>query len=259
MKFQRRGVDLAYDVRGEGPLVLLLHAFPFDRRMWQDTAEALAARHRVATLDFRGFGESSLGAPPPSLEDLAEDVASLLDTLGAPMATLAGLSMGGYVALAFARRHPARLAALALCDTRAGADGEAARQARQDGIRKLEADGVAEFLDGMPLRLLSRGASDLLRRRVRLLSEQRPHALIAALAAMRDRPDRTAELAEIRCPTLVLVGAEDTVTPPSEAETMAQAIPGSRLAVLPGAGHLSNLEVPAAFEAALTQFLDENL
>jgi pimeloyl-ACP methyl ester carboxylesterase len=190
---------------------------------------------------------------------MADDVAALLDELGVPMAAVGGLSMGGYVALAFARRHPARLSALILADTRAAADSEAARQAREDGIAKVLAGGTSEFLDGIPFRLLSGKADDALRRRVRGLAEQRPEGIIAALAAMRDRPDRTAELGELRCPTLVVAGAEDSVTPPSEAQAMARAIPGARYVDIPGAGHLSNLEAPEAFDAAVNSFLDEAL
>jgi 3-oxoadipate enol-lactonase len=249
--------ELGYDTVGQGPALLMLHAFPLDRRMWQPTVQALSTARRVVTLDARGFGESSLDEAY-SLEDLADDAVALLDALGIPMATVAGLSMGGYVALALARRHPARLAALALCDTRATADSPEGRRAREDGIAKVRADGTAEFLDGMPVRLLSGRAPDALRRQVRTLAEQRPEAILAALAAMRDRPDRTGELGELGCPTLVLVGADDSITPPSEARTLAGAIPGARLVELANAGHLSNLEQPAAFAAALTQFLDDN-
>jgi pimeloyl-ACP methyl ester carboxylesterase len=261
MKLKRSGTELTYDVHGEGPTVVLLHAFPFDRRMWMHTQAALATGRRVVTLDLRGFGESPLGppSPSPSIEDFADDVSALLDALGAPMAALVGLSMGGYVALAFAHRHPARLAALVLADTRAGADAEAARQAREDGIAKVRADGTAEFLDGIPFRLLSAHAEEGLRRRVRGLAEQRAEGIVAALAAMRDRPDRSGELAALRCPTLVVVGADDTVTPPSDAQAMARAIAGARLVEIPRAGHLSNLEAPAAFERAVADFLDDVL
>ncbi len=244
-------------VEGSGPALLLLHPFPFDRRSWSEVARPLAATRRVVMMDFRGFGEAAPGGPY-SIDDLAEDATALLDQLGIPMATVAGLSMGGYVALALAARRPARLAGLVLCDTRASADSEAARQARQDGIAKVKSGGLNEFLDGMPVRLLSPTAPDALKRRVRTLSEQKDVAIVDALAAMRDRPDRTALLGQLHIPTLVLVGDGDTVTPPSEARAMAQAISGSRFVELAGAGHLSMLEQPDAFVAALTTFLDEN-
>lgn len=250
------GSEIGYDVRGEGPALLCVHAFPFDRRMWQDTQARLADRYRVVTLDLPGFGESP-AREGLTIEGMAEIAAGLLDHLGLPMAALAGVSMGGYVALAFAERFPHRLAALVLCDTRASADSPEALKARDDGIRKVRDDGTAEFLDGIPFRLLSARADDALRRRVRGLAEQRADGIVAALQAMRDRPDRTAVLARLRCPTLVVVGADDTVTPPAEVQAMARAIPGARFVELAGAGHLANLEAPDAFHRALAEFLDE--
>jgi 3-oxoadipate enol-lactonase len=256
MRQKIAGREIGFDVTGSGPALLMLHPFPFDRRTWNEVATRLSGR-RVVTMDFRGFGESALSGPH-SIEDLAEDAAALLDHLGIAMATVAGLSMGGYVALAMAALHPARAAGLALCDTRASADSEAARQARQDGISKVKSGGLNEFLDGTPVRLLSSKASDALKRRVRTLSEQKAEAIVEALAAMRDRPDRTALLPSLRVPALVLVGSDDTVTPPSEARAMAQSIPGARFVELAGAGHLSMLEQPDAFVGALQAFLDEN-
>jgi pimeloyl-ACP methyl ester carboxylesterase len=248
------GREIGFDVTGSGPAVLFLHPFPFDRRSW---SEVKIAGHRVVTMDFRGFGESALSGPH-TLEDLAQDATALLDHLGVPMATIVGLSMGGYVALALAALRPARVAALALCDTRASADSEAGRQARQDGIAKVRSGGLNEFLDGMPVRLLSPKSADALKRRVRTLSEQKAEAIVEALAAMRDRPDRTQLLPALRMPSLIVVGKDDTVTPPSEARAMAQAIPGSRFVEIADAGHLSMLEQPDAFVAALQAFLDEN-
>jgi pimeloyl-ACP methyl ester carboxylesterase len=251
-------LELGYEVRGSGAALLLLHAFPLDRRMWDETAAALAVERRVIALDARGFGESELGPGDHSIETLADDAVALLDALGVPMATVAGLSMGGYVALALARRHPARLGGLILADTRAGADGAEARRGRDDSIARVERDGVAPLADGLTPRLLSPSAPESLRRRVRELAlPQSPASVIAALRALRDRPDRTAELRDIRCPTLILVGGEDAITPPAEARAMAAAIPAARIVELPAAGHLSNLESPAAFAAAINSFLKD--
>jgi pimeloyl-ACP methyl ester carboxylesterase len=258
MRQQIAGRELGFGVVGQGPALVLLHPFPFDRRSWDEVAERLGEHHRVVTIDARGFGESALQGPY-SIDDLAEDATLLLDHLGIPMATIVGLSMGGYVALALAERRPARVAGLVLCDTRAAADSEAAQQARQAGIEKVNSGGLSEFLDGMPVRLLSSRASDALKRRVRTLSEQKAEAVAAALAAMRDRPDRTTLLGRLQLPCMVMVGAEDTVTPPSEARMMAaEVLPGARFAEIAGAGHLSMLEQPEAFVAAMTRFLDDN-
>jgi 3-oxoadipate enol-lactonase len=261
MKVDAGGVELAYDARGTGPTLVLLHGFPVDRRMWTETAERLAARFRVLTLDFRGFGESATRSPssePPSLLTLADDVAALLDAEGAPVAAIGGLSMGGYVALAFAARHPARLSALILADTRAAADSPDAKRARDDGIARLRAGDAAAFLAPMPDKLLSPRAPAALRDQVgALAAAQSPEALAWALAAMRDRPDRSDGVRGLRCPTLVVVGSDDAITPPAEAAALRATIPGARLVELPGAGHLSGLEAPAAFSAAVGEFLDD--
>jgi pimeloyl-ACP methyl ester carboxylesterase len=250
-------MNVAYEIVGHGPALLLLHAFPLDRRMWRETAASLADRYRVISFDFRGFGESPMGDGPASLERWADDAAALLDTAGVPIASVAGLSMGGYVALAFAARHPARLGALVLGDTRAGADSPEGKKGRDDGIALVRSRGAAAFVDPMPGRLLSARASEELKRRVRELGgSQAPEAIAGALAAMRDRPDRTGELGAIACPALVMVGSDDALTPPAEARAMARAIPGCKLVELAGAGHLANLEAPDAFTRALGDFLD---
>ncbi len=245
-----RAAGIGFVDVGSGAPLVLLHAFPLDRRMWWATASALAARRRVICPDLRGFGESPLGAPY-SIADLADDVARLMDALGLSRATVGGLSMGGYVALAFAGRHGARLEGLILADTRAAADSPEARRGRDEAIALVEATGVDAYLERLIPRLLSPGASDALRAEVQTLGRQSPDAVLAGLVAMRDRPDRRGELPLIACPTLVIVGAEDALTPPAEAAAMAAAIPGARLVELPGAGHLSCLEAPGAFAAAL--------
>jgi pimeloyl-ACP methyl ester carboxylesterase len=259
MKRRVGAIELGYDVDGSGAALVLVHAFPLDRRMWSETARALAASRRVIALDLRGFGESSLGTEAITIETYADDVARLLDALGVPMAALCGLSLGGYVALAFAARHPARLARLVLADTRAGADSPDGKRGRDDGIARVRALGAAAFVEPMPARLLSPRAGEALRDRVRALgAAQAPDAIAAALVAMRDRPDRTGELAAIDCPTLIMVGHDDALTPPAEAHAMAAHIRGARVVELDAAGHLSNLEAPDAFAAALASFLDEN-
>ncbi len=258
-----RGVDLGAATWGDGStLVVLLHAFPMDARMWSDTAPFLTqpagggAGRRVVALDFRGFGESRGTEPATNLKTLADDVAALLDDAGAATATVVGLSMGGYVALAFAQRHAARLAGLVLADTRAGADGPEGRRKRDEGIALVRSRGAAAFAEATVPKLLAPEAEDAVRTRISAVAaEQPPESVAAALAAMRDRPDRTGDLSAITCPTLIVVGALDTVTPPEESRKMAAAIPGARLVEIPGAGHLANLEASDAFNAAVASFL----
>ena len=234
MKVSIGSRQLAYESVGSGPVLVLVHAFPFDRRMWRETAAALAGQRRVITPDMRGFGLSDLGSGGFSIADLADDVAALLDALKLPAATVGGMSMGGYVALAFARRHRDRLQSLILADTKAAADTPEARQGRQTAITLVENQGVPAMLERQIPRLLSASASESLRAEVRGLGAQPANAVIAAIRALRDRPDRTAELPEIAVPTLVVVGTEDALSPPGEARAMAAAMPDARVVEIPG-------------------------
>ncbi len=197
-----------------------------------------------------------------SVDDLAEDAAALLDHLGIAMAAAVGCSLGGYVALSIAAHHPARLSALALVDTRAGADGEAARGMRDTAIAEIRAHGVASYLEGVATRLCGRSSDDTLRTRVQRLAEtcspDLARALPPMLLALRDRPSRTALLSQLRLPTLVVVGEEDTIAPPDDARAM-HVIPGARGLTLAACGHLSPIERPDALRAALETFLGEEL
>jgi pimeloyl-ACP methyl ester carboxylesterase len=255
VKLRRDGVEIGYEIGGSGPAILFLHAFPVDKRMWHEAAAELQPRFRTIAMDMRGFGDSTGAAP--SLETVADDAAALLDALGVPMAAVCGLSMGGYLALAFAERHVARLGALILADTRAAADSPEARKNRDAGIATLRERGTAPFAEPMIPRLLSPPAGDAVRARVRELSAQRPEALAAALAAMRDRPDRSETLRTLDCPTLLLCGSDDALSPPIEMRALAHAVPGAQLVELPHAGHLSAMENPAAFARAIEEFLDQ--
>jgi pimeloyl-ACP methyl ester carboxylesterase len=247
---------VGYDDRGAGMPVVLLHPFPFSRGLWAGLAEVLAVHHRVVTVDARGFGESPLlpGARP-SVADSADDLAALLDALKIDRAALVGLSLGGYTALAFASRHRARLAALVLADTRAAADSLEVRQARDTALALVAAGRTDAYLAASLPRLLAPTAPPALVAHLRAGAETRAPNLSAGIEALRDRPDRTGELGAITCPTLVLCGALDQITPAAEMRAMAQAIPGAVFAEIPAAGHLSHLEAPGAFERILSPFL----
>lgn len=249
-----QGRRIRVDVSGTGVPCVLLHPFPLDRRYFADIARRIEGRARVLVPDLRGFGDSELGGRF-AIADLADDVAAVLDHLRIDRAVLVGLSMGGYVALAFAAKHPRRLLGLALSDTRAGADGPEARANRDKDIELVRTQGPAALVEKQLPRLLAPAAPQPLRDQVRLLGQQAPETLIAALQALRDRPDRGDELARITCPTLVLVGTEDVITPPSEAAALATAIPRAVLVELSGAGHLASLETPTPFAQAITGFL----
>ena len=251
---------LARDDAGKGAPLVLIHGFPFDRAMWAPQRRALARHARVIAPDLRGFGGSAaLGTPPPTLDAHADDVAALLDALGIERAVIGGLSMGGYIAFAFWRRHRARVSALVLADTRAGADSEEGKAKRRAMIASARASGAGAVADAMMPAVV--GATTQAKRpevvkEVRAMFERAPvPGIIAALEAMMARPDSTPTLATIDVPVQIIVGAEDTLTPPHESESMHAAIRASRFAVIPKAGHASNLERPAAFNHVLAEFL----
>jgi len=247
---------VGYEERGAGSPVVLLHPFPFERGIWSGVTDALAARHRVIAVDGRGFGESPLGGHGYSMDDLADDLEALLAELDVARAAVLGMSMGGYAALAFAVRHPARLGALILCDTRAGADSAETRKARDGAIGRIKATGSGPYLDGSLARLLSPSAPPALVGFLRARAETREASLIAGIEALRDRPDRTSELGAIRVPMLAIHGSDDQVTPAGDMQQMAGAVAGAAFVSIPGAGHLSHIEAPEVFARALLSFLE---
>lgn len=255
------GATLAYEDVGEGQPVVFLHGFPLDHSMWAPQLRALAAMARCIAPDLRGLGESrgDSRGDSPSMERHADDVAALLDALAIPRAVVVGLSMGGYVALALWRRHRARVGALALVDTRAGADGDEAREKRHQLIALARAEGSAAVAERQLAGLVgktTRAERPAVVEALRATMTRAPvEGIVGALEAMLARPDSTPLLATIDVPTLVVVGDEDIVTPPKEARAMAAQIPGARLEVVPGAGHMSNLERPEAFTAVLRGWL----
>jgi pimeloyl-ACP methyl ester carboxylesterase len=224
--------------------------------MWEQQIAQFAQRHRVIAPDLRGLGASARGSGAGSLDQHADDIAALLDQLGLDSVTVVGLSMGGYISFALWRRHRARIAALILADTRAGADSEEGKQGREKNAKLAEEQGPGAIADQMLPKLLSPNAPAALRDDVRRIIESNDRVgIAAALRAMAARPDSTPLLASIDVPALVIVGVEDALTPPSEAQAMYDAIPGCRIAEIPGAGHLANLEAPAAFNTAIDEFL----
>ncbi|HXF82542.1 MAG TPA: alpha/beta fold hydrolase [bacterium] len=257
MRHTVNGVSLAYDDQGQGIPVVLLHGFPFSRRMWSAQLPALTRQARVITIDLRGFGEST--GVPESMEQLAADVHALVQALGLPPFVLAGFSMGGYVAFRYLAAHARTVRALMLLDTRAEADGPEARQRRYAGIERIRREGPAGFLDDFARLLVSPRTAEArpeVVTEVRRLMEGTPaETLIGGLRAMAERPDSTPLLPQLSLPTLVVVGEDDRATPVESARAMAAAIPGAQLVIIPGAGHVANIEQPDAFNQALTGFL----
>jgi pimeloyl-ACP methyl ester carboxylesterase len=243
---------LAFVDEGSGPPIVLLHAFPLDGSMWTLQRERWRSRWRVIVPDLRGFGTSpATSGEPLSMADYARDVERLLDALSLETVCLCGLSMGGYVALAFAERFPERLAGLVLANTRAGADGEESRAARTALAARVERQGTGALVEALLDKLLGPQAPQEAIDRVRATIEaQDARGAISAITGMRERRDRTALLPAIRVPTLVIASAEDRLVPAAESRALVEAIPGANLIEIAGAGHLSNLEQPELFAIA---------
>ncbi|MGH9901172.1 MAG: alpha/beta fold hydrolase [Pyrinomonadaceae bacterium] len=255
-----REVETAYAEAGQGAPVVLLHGYPFNHSLWREQVEVLQDSYRVITPDLRGHGQTAATDSPATMEEMAQDVAALLDELGVKRVVMGGLSMGGYVALAFHRLFPLRVRALVLADTRATADTEEARRGREESAAKALSEGMGSIADAMLPKLLAPSTletrPDIAARVREMMTGTKPEGAAAALRGMAVRKDQTDMLPEIFAPTLIIVGSEDAITPPADAESMRREIRGSRLIVIEGAGHVSNLERPAEFNRALVDFLD---
>ncbi len=238
------------------PVLLLVHGFPLDSRMWFAQVEGLSGLRRVMAPDLDGHGGARDRQPSDSIDGLARQLARHMDDAGVDAVDLAGLSMGGYICFAFLRLFPERVRSLVLVDTKATADTEAGRAGRDALAARIREEGAAAAAEVMLPKMLTPGAGEKVREWVHhMMLEQPPEALVADLVAMRDRPDSTPDLAQVRVPTLVVVGDADEVTPPAEAEAMASAIPDARLVAIPGAAHLSPVERADDVNAAIQDHL----
>jgi len=257
MRIRIDDLELAYSDEGSGVPVLFVHGFPFRRGVWDEQVRALRSSYRVIAPDLRGFGESPAGDGPATMERFAEDLRALLERLGSGPAVVVGHSMGGYVALAFARHCSAMLRGLCLVASKAGADSPEAATGRRALAERVRREGPQVVVDAMAPKMLAQGASDPRRDpQVReLMAPANPAGWSAALVGMADRVAASDLLPRIAAPTLVATGADDVLIPAEESRHMASAIPGARLAVLPQAGHLVAWERPAEFNRTLGDWL----
>ncbi len=281
------GVDLWCEDRGSGLPLLLVHGFPLDHTMWagqlalaaaapallvgerfQSAGPPPSARRflpslpaiRIIAPDLRGFGRSPARGETVAMHEFADDLAALLDALGVEGPVVyCGLSMGGYIGWQFWRRHRERLRGLIQCDTRAQADTPEAAAARREMADRVGREGPAPLVEMMLPKLLGettcRQRPELADGLRRTMMGNSAAGIAAAARGMAERPDMTAAIGEIGCPTLLVVGAEDVISPPAEMRGMAAAIPGAKLLEIPAAGHMSPLEDPAAVNAAMAKFL----
>jgi 3-oxoadipate enol-lactonase len=252
---------LAFDDEGPGPVVVLLHGFPLDRTMWASQLSAVGSTYRVIAPDLRGHGQTAAPGGIYTMDEMADDVIELLDALQLrEPVVLGGLSMGGYVAFSAILRYPERFRALILIDTRATADKPEAAKARQELAKRVEtSQSVAPVVEGMLPKLFSpltkTHRPDRIGQIMEVMERTPPRAVAGALWGMADRPDRTASLAQITVPSLVLVGADDILTPPDESRAIAAGLPNATFKLIPDAGHLAPLENPEACNLAILEFL----
>ena len=249
-------------IQGREMTVVLLHAFPLSSDMWLGNRTSLDKSFRLITPDLSGFGKSR-GKSAHSIEEMAQDVFFLLEELKIKEPIfLAGLSMGGYVALEFYRKYPERVKGLGLFSTRAGSDTPEIREKRFQGIEKIEKEGLESFLEGNLPKLLGRTTlenhPEMLARLQMIASENSPEGISNALLAIAERRDSTDLLKNIKCPVLVMGGREDLVIPISEAEVLAAQIPNSVLHRFETAGHLLSLEASDEFESVFKNFIHVN-
>src|SRR5690349_1091801 len=257
-----RGITMAYLDLGSGPVVLLLHGFPFDKSMWSDQIEALSSSgFRVIVPDLRGLGETNAAGEISTMDDMARDAATLLDHLQVVEAVVCGLSMGGYVAFEFAHLFPTRLRGLVLAGTRAPADNEQEKAGReQQAQTMLRAGMVPISIATLPKLLAERTRAekpDVIKRVRTMITQSDPKGAAAAQRGMAARRDYTNDLPRINTPTLIIVGREDPIRPVSDAEFMHERIPDSRLEVIEDAAHMTNIEQAEVFNDAVASFLNE--
>jgi 3-oxoadipate enol-lactonase len=249
-----------YDTQGEGAPLVLLHPFPTNHDFWSPVAPQLAARYRLILPDLRGHGDSEPGAGPATMEKHVADLQRILEAEHIQRAYFAGVSIGGYIIFEFWRRLRERMQALLLCDTRAQADTDEGRQTRLKAAEEVEHLGPDGYIESMVPKLLGettrRNRLDRVSEARRMMGHMTGAGISAALRGMAARPDSIPTLKTINVPTLVMVGKEDTLTPPADAELIHREIRGSELATVPAAGHYAPFEQPEAAVQIMRGFLD---
>ena len=242
-------LSLAYDRRGRGAPLVLIHGYPLDHSIWEEVAPFLSPTFELILPDLRGFGESDSTDAPYTMTDLAGDVSALLDHLGIESAYVAGHSMGGYVALAFAQAHPSRVRGLALVASQAAADPPERREGRYANARQIAEQGIGETVAGMTPKL---SAEERVQKYVHdLMKRQKAAGFIGSLRAMAERADTLSMLAAASFPVLLIHGDADGLIPLQRAREIQAAVPRAQLVELPGAGHMPMLEHPQAVAEAL--------
>jgi pimeloyl-ACP methyl ester carboxylesterase len=250
-------MELAYEERGSGPVLLLIHGFPFDRTMWIAQLAGLAKIRTTVAVDLRGHGLSEvMSGGDFSMDLFADDVAKTLDAIGADKADIAGLSMGGYVLFSFWRRHPERVRSLIFMDTKAEADSEEGKAGREKTAETAASQGMQPIYETLISKVVGSAPSIEVQDKLKeMMLGMAPEVAAADSLAMRDRADSTADLPNINVPVLWMHGEEDALMPLEPARASAAKIPGATFVSIPKGGHVSPMENPDAVNAAITDFL----
>lgn len=259
-RIKSEDAEIFYEVLGDGPPVLLLHPFPVHHQFWLSTAQSLWTRYRLILPDLRGHGESGLGEGPATMAKHATDIARVMDDAGIGCAAFAGVSIGGYALFEFLRRFRERVSALVLCNTKAQADSSEARNARLRSATEVMERGTEPFFESMVPKLLGDTTRDtrpdLVDGALRMMRKMSAEDVAMVQRGMAERPDSVATLKTISVPTLIVTGEEDVLSGAAEAELMRQNIAGSRVKIIPKAGHYSAWERPKEVGELLREFFD---
>lgn len=253
---------MAFTDAGNGPAVLFLHGYPFDKSMWSPQVEALtAAGFRAIVPDLRGFGETSAAGEVAAMDEMARDAAALLDQVGIEKAVVCGLSMGGYVAFDFVQLFPERVLGLVLAGTRAPADNDQEKAVREQQVQTMLRAGMVPIsIATLPKLLAPRTMAEkpnVVKEVRRMITQSNPKGAAAAQRGMAARRDYTGDLEKLDVPALIIVGREDPIRPVADAEFMHRGIRNSQLEIIGDAAHMTNLEQPEVFNQALLSFLKE--
>jgi 3-oxoadipate enol-lactonase len=254
-------ININYVDTGEGEAIVLIHGHPFDHTMWQPQIDAFSGKYRVIVPDLRGYGKSSLPESGENrFEDYSTDIIQLLNFLGVDHFHVAGLSMGGQLAMEVYRQAPGRVKSLILADTFAGLDTPEGKKARSDGADRMEREGMDGYANESIHKMIKpehvTTMPDVAAHVMRMMTSTSPKAAATAMRARSERIDYLNEvLPHINVPVLVVVGRRDEFTPVAKGEEMHAAIPGSKLVVIEDAGHMPNLERPEEFNEIALEFL----
>ena len=264
MNYTSDDAQLFYTTAGSGPDVVLLHPTPVDHRFWLRTVESLTGRYRVIVPDLRGHGQSEAGSGPITVKKLGADVIKLLDALGIQRALFAGCSIGGYLLYELWREEPARISALAFCNSRPQADADANRAKREEWIAKVRQRGTADFIQAMLESLIGPTSRQRSAERIdevrEMMRAMKPEAVIAVQQGLAARPDSVETARGIHVPCFVLAGGEDGASSPADMKLLAESIRsagyGAEYHLLRDAGHYAPWEQPQLVGRLLRRFFD---